>query len=44
MRDMQRRFNTSFIFSTHDPMLMGHADRVLQTRDGRVTADGSVPC
>lgn len=46
MRDMQRRYDTSFIFSTHDPMLMSHADRVLHTRDGRVTpaAAGSLPC
>jgi putative ABC transport system ATP-binding protein len=37
MRDMQRRFDTAFIFSTHDPMLLGHADRVLTTLDGKVT-------
>jgi putative ABC transport system ATP-binding protein len=50
MRDMQRRFDTGFIFSTHDPMLMGHADQVLHTHDGRVTraapaaAAGSAAC
>lgn len=36
MREMQRRFDTDFIFSTHDPMLISHADRVLQMRDGEV--------
>lgn len=39
MRDMQRRFDTTFIFSTHDPMLQSHADQVLYTRDGRVTRE-----
>ncbi|MGJ7510342.1 ABC transporter ATP-binding protein [Variovorax sp. GT1P44] len=36
MRDMQRKFRTSFVFSTHDPMLLGHADQVLYANDGRV--------
>ena len=49
MRDMQKRFRTNFIFSTHDPLLMCHADRVLRTRDGIVTPEGvatteSAPC
>jgi putative ABC transport system ATP-binding protein len=44
MREMQSRFRTSFIFSTHDPMLLGHADQVLYTRDGTVTCGGSAPC
>jgi putative ABC transport system ATP-binding protein len=48
MREMQRRFSTSFIFSTHDPMLLGHADQVLRTHDGTVTCGapvkGSAPC
>jgi ABC-type lipoprotein export system ATPase subunit len=39
MRDMQKRFHTNFIFSTHDPMFMSHADRVLRTRDGVVTPE-----
>jgi len=37
MRDMQRRYRTSFIFSTHDPMLLSHADQVVYTRDGTVS-------
>jgi putative ABC transport system ATP-binding protein len=37
MRDLQRRFATTFVFSTHDPMLLSHADQVLQTLDGVVT-------
>ncbi|MDM0077531.1 ABC transporter ATP-binding protein [Variovorax sp. J2P1-59] len=39
MRDMQRCFDTSFVFSTHDPMLLGHADQVLYANDGRVTGE-----
>lgn len=39
MRDMQRQFRTSFVFSTHDPMLLGHADQVLYANDGRVTRE-----
>ena len=39
MRHMQRQFDTSFIFSTHDPMLLDHADQVLYANDGRVTCD-----
>ncbi len=39
MREMQQRFRTNFIFSTHDPMLMRHADHVLRTRDGVVTRE-----
>jgi putative ABC transport system ATP-binding protein len=39
MRHMQRQFRTSFVFSTHDPMLLGHADQVLYANDGRVTRE-----
>jgi putative ABC transport system ATP-binding protein len=41
MRDMQKQFCTNFVFSTHDPMLMGHADQVLRTCDGRVAREAS---
>jgi putative ABC transport system ATP-binding protein len=36
MRDMQTRFDTSFIFSTHDRELMQHADVTFTLRDGRL--------
>ena len=39
MRDMNERHNTTFIFSTHDPMVMDHAHRVLQLHDGMVISD-----
>ena len=38
MRDMNRRDGTTFIFSTHDPRVMGRAHRVLHLADGRLEA------
>jgi putative ABC transport system ATP-binding protein len=34
MREMQSRFKTTFIFSTHDPHLMKHAEETFTIRDG----------
>ena len=34
MRAVQREHNTSFVFSTHDPQLMSHADEIFSIRDG----------
>lgn len=34
MREMQRKFATTFVFSTHDPELMSHADETFSIRDG----------
>jgi putative ABC transport system ATP-binding protein len=34
MREMQERFHTSFIFSTHDDRLMREADQTFSIRDG----------
>jgi putative ABC transport system ATP-binding protein len=36
MLDMNRRVGTTFIFSTHDPKVMAHAQRVVRLADGRV--------
>jgi putative ABC transport system ATP-binding protein len=36
MRDMQHKLATTFIFSTHDPNLMSHADRRVTILDGEV--------
>jgi putative ABC transport system ATP-binding protein len=36
MREVQRRQQASFIFSTHDPQLMSHAEAVFSLRDGRL--------
>ncbi|HET6970921.1 MAG TPA: ABC transporter ATP-binding protein, partial [Phenylobacterium sp.] len=38
MRDMQRDLRTSFVFSTHDPHLMSHADQTFTLKDGRLMA------
>ena len=38
MRQMQERFHTSFIFSTHDERLMKEADQTFSIRDGRLVA------
>ena len=41
--EMMRRLNTetgmTFIFSTHDPMVMEGATRLITLRDGRVDTD-----
>jgi putative ABC transport system ATP-binding protein len=36
MHDVQAKFNTTFVFSTHDPQLMSHSDRTFSVRDGRL--------
>jgi putative ABC transport system ATP-binding protein len=36
MLDINRRAGTTFIFSTHDPRVMAHAQRVVRLADGRV--------
>jgi putative ABC transport system ATP-binding protein len=37
MLEINRRDGTTFIFSTHDPKVMVHAQRVVRLADGRVT-------
>ncbi len=36
MRDMNRRDGTTFVFSTHDPKVMSHANAIVRIADGRV--------
>jgi len=36
MRRMQEEYSTTFIFSTHDPHLMSHADETFTIRDGEL--------
>jgi len=31
---------TTFVFSTHDPRVMGRANRLIVLLDGRVASDG----
>lgn len=39
MREMHSRDNTTFIFSTHDPKVMGLAERVVRLVDGQIADD-----
>jgi len=39
MLEMNRELNTTFIFSTHDPRVMDYARRLIEIRDGQITAD-----
>ncbi len=41
MRSMNERHGTTFIFSTHDPMVMERATRLIRLRDGMVESDES---
>jgi putative ABC transport system ATP-binding protein len=34
MHDIQRRYRTTFVFSTHDPHLISHAEEICAIRDG----------
>src|SRR5262249_13064166 len=36
MREVQRKHRASFIFSTHDPQLISHAEDIFSVRDGRL--------
>jgi len=41
MKEINVSLGTTFIFSTHDARVMGHADRVIRLADGRVAEGGS---
>ncbi|MDY6787531.1 MAG: ABC transporter ATP-binding protein [candidate division WOR-3 bacterium] len=36
MHSMNKEYETTFIFSTHDPLVIDYAERVIKLRDGRV--------
>ncbi len=38
MRGMQREFQTSFVFSSHDPKVLAEADDAVLLRDGRIVS------
>ncbi len=38
LRDMNRRDGTTFVFSTHDPKVMSHANAIVRIADGRIAA------
>jgi len=39
MQAMNKNLGTTFIFSTHDPQVMGHARRLISIRDGQIESD-----
>ncbi|MFC1571658.1 ABC transporter ATP-binding protein [Candidatus Margulisiibacteriota bacterium] len=39
MREMNERTKTTFIFSTHDKMVMDYAKRLVKVHDGQIAAD-----
>ena len=39
MHDLNRREGMTFVFSTHDPMIMERASRLIRLRDGRIESD-----
>jgi len=40
MRELNRERGVTFVFSTHDPMVLSRADRVVRLVDGAVVSDG----
>jgi len=36
MRDIRKQYNTTFVFSTHDPAIVEYAEKLYQLRDGRL--------
>ncbi|MBN2869611.1 MAG: ABC transporter ATP-binding protein [Campylobacterales bacterium] len=41
MKQMQEKFNTTFVFSTHDTKIMTEARRIVTLQDGRIMDDRS---
>ena len=41
MRRLNRKLGSTFIFSTHDAMVMDYAGRLVRLQDGRIAADES---
>ena len=39
MRELNRERGITFVFSTHDPMVLEQADRVVRLVDGQVKSD-----
>ncbi|MCF8009415.1 MAG: ABC transporter ATP-binding protein [Halanaerobiales bacterium] len=39
MMKMNKELNTTFLFSTHDPLVMKHAERKIEIKDGMITKD-----
>lgn len=43
MQEMNQKHEVTFIFSSHDPMVIERARRVVRLHDGRVSADSAAP-
>ena len=41
MKELNEQENITFLFSTHDPMIMSKAKRILHLKDGKITQDES---
>jgi len=41
MRNVQTKFQTTFVFSTHDPQLMSHSDETFAVKDGQLIPKGA---
>ena len=41
MRRLNVELGTTFVFSTHDPQVMGHARRIVRLKDGRIVEDSA---
>lgn len=39
MRDINKKFNTTFIIITHDDRIAQKADRIIEIKDGRIIQD-----
>ncbi|AEV29993.1 ABC-type antimicrobial peptide transport system, ATPase component [Sphaerochaeta pleomorpha str. Grapes] len=39
MKEMNKKYHTTFIFSTHDKMVMDYADRLVSLHDGKIISD-----
>ncbi len=39
MDEMNRKYKTTFVFSTHDKMVMDHAKRLIMLHDGNIVSD-----
>ncbi len=39
MRDLNKKRKTTFLFSTHDQLVISFAERIINLRDGRIAAD-----
>lgn len=39
MKELNEKEGTTFLFSTHDPMVMEHAQRLITITDGKISAD-----